>query len=330
MSIIKHIIRSGISDGDDYLKKRGVILSNYISLILCGSITLLFIIRWLKNGIFVESLIAGSLLFLVPIFFNRLAWTTVSRLYLCYMPVAFLWYIFISNLSEAPVVEQSMYDALRLFLLAVSFIPYLLFEKNKFSVLLLGMLPTLLSFLLFEYFLSWSEVGGRQLGITGKDYDLMQTRGIVCYLIVSASCYAFLNVITQNDKVNQELMEALKNKTEEIEVQNEELAQSQEMLNEVNLHLEDLVAIKTHNIKLQNEKLTEYAHSNAHYVRGPIARLLGLIQLSKLENEIDYRWFIDKMEHETNEIDKITKRIAQDLNDHDGSSLDREVFNRGA
>ena len=123
MTVFKHIIRSGVSDSDDYLKTRGVILSNYISLILCASIILLFVIRWVQNGIVINSLITGFLLFLSPIVFNRFSQTTLSRLYLCYMPVGFLWYVFITNLSEATAVEASMYDSLRLFLLAVSFIP---------------------------------------------------------------------------------------------------------------------------------------------------------------------------------------------------------------
>jgi signal transduction histidine kinase len=239
------------------------------------------------------------------------------------MPVGFLWYVFISNLSEAAAVEVSMYDGLRIFLLAVSFIPYLLFEKDKLTILFLGILPSLISFLFFEYILSWAGVGSRQLGVTGHDYELMQMRGVVSYLIVSASCYAFLFVINQGDKVNRELMMTLQSKSDEIEVQNEELVQSQEKLNELNLHLEDLVAIKTHSIEVQNEKLTKYAHSNAHDVRGPIARLMGLVQLSKLETEIDYKWFFEKMEHETHEIDKITKRIADDLNNQDAQTLDK-------
>lgn len=321
--MFKKIIRSGVSDRDDYLKKRGVILSNYISLILCGSILLICIIRLAEGRGISPSLINGFFLFLIPILFNRIRWTTLSRLYLCYTPVGYLWYVFVSSLRVAPVVETSVYDGLRIFLLAVSFIPYLLFEKEKLTILFLGIVPTLISFLFFEMILSEAGVGGRMLGILGKDYQLQQTRGLVSYLIVNASCYAFLYVITQNDKMNHELVAKLKNKTEEIEVQNEELKQSQEMLHELNLHLEDLVTMKTHNIEMQNEKLTKYAHSNAHDVRGPIARMLGLIQLSRLEADVNYRWFFEKMEHETNEIDRITKRIAQDLNDHEFSKSTR-------
>ena len=108
MNVFKQIIRSGVSDSDDHLKARGIILSNYISLILCMSVALLFVVRWLQNGIFLSSLIVGFLLFISPVIFNRYSQTILSRLYLCYMPVAFLLYIFISNLANASAVETSM------------------------------------------------------------------------------------------------------------------------------------------------------------------------------------------------------------------------------
>ena len=322
MNALAYIIRSGVTSKDHSLRARGIILSNYISLILGGSITLIFFIRWIMNGLLVPSLITGFLIFLVPIGLNRLSWTTLSRLYLCYVPVIFLWYIFISNLRMVSSIEASIYDGLRMFLLSVSFIPYLLFEKDRLLILFAGILPTFVSVFFFEYLLNWTGVSSHQLGLMSHDYTLMQTRSIITYLIVSASCYAFLYVIAQNDKLNQQLMADVKNKSEEIEMQNEELVQSQEKLSELNLHLEELVAKKTRNIALQNEKLTHYAHSNAHHVRGPIARLLGLIQLSRLEKDLDYHWYFEKMEHESQEMDKITKLIAKELNDQHTAIVD--------
>ena len=76
-----------------------------------------------------------------------------------------------------------------------------------------------------------------------------------------------------------------------------------------------MVFLKTENIKRQNEQLLKYAHANAHHVRGPIARLLGLIQLTKLKTKepVDYPWFFDKVEYETKAVDEILHRIALEL-----------------
>jgi len=96
-------------------------------------------------------------------------------------------------------------------------------------------------------------------------------------------------------------------------VQNEELLQGQENLSQINLHLETLVEERTQKIRTQNEILLNYAYTNAHHVRGPVARLLGLIQLSRMKTDLDYPWFFEKVEHETREIDIIIKRIGSEL-----------------
>ncbi len=64
-----------------------------------------------------------------------------------------------------------------------------------------------------------------------------------------------------------------------------------------------------------NKKLLKYAYLNAHEVRGPVARLLGLIQVSKLDTDPDYPWFFEKVENEATSIDKVLKVITEELNE---------------
>jgi signal transduction histidine kinase len=67
-------------------------------------------------------------------------------------------------------------------------------------------------------------------------------------------------------------------------------------------------------LMVQNEHLFKCAYMNSHEVRGPLARILGLIELSRLETDIDYRTFFEKMKQEANDIDKIVRMISDDLN----------------
>jgi hypothetical protein len=48
-------------------------------------------------------------------------------------------------------------------------------------------------------------------------------------------------------------------------------------------------------------------------VRGPVARVLGLIQVSKMKTDLDFPWFFEKVEDEAKAIDAILKRIAVDF-----------------
>ena len=45
MISFKNIIESGLLKTDTYQKKRGIVLSNYIALILCASVLVLFVLR---------------------------------------------------------------------------------------------------------------------------------------------------------------------------------------------------------------------------------------------------------------------------------------------
>jgi hypothetical protein len=58
----------------------------------------------------------------------------------------------------------------------------------------------------------------------------------------------------------------------------------------------------------------KYAHSNAHFVRGPVARLLGLIQLSKLDNHISFPDLFNKIDNEVLDLDRVIKELSKELN----------------
>lgn len=219
--------------------------------------------------------------------------------------------------AEVDPIPTSVYDTLRIYLLAVSIIPYLLFDRAKIYHLVLAVLPTFFSLLLFDNIMGWAGVSNNLVGAFADDYKVMQLRSMIAYLIISGGCYAFQSIIIQNDELNQKLINELKEKTEEIEMQNEELIQGQEKLNETNQYLEAEVSKKTENIKLQNRALINYAFANAHHVRGPLARILGLLQLSKIDKDLDQVWVFKQLEEETNQIDEVVKQIAKDLNEVD-------------
>lgn len=121
------------------------------------------------------------------------------------------------------------------------------------------------------------------------------------------------NLINSNNQLNE--------KAKEIEHQNEELLQIQESLSALNTDLENIVNERTAKIQIQNEILIKYSYTNAHHLRGPVARLLGLSMVYKLEQDPNPDYFMDKMVEQANEIDEVIKQINIDL---EGSSIEVE------
>lgn len=97
------------------------------------------------------------------------------------------------------------------------------------------------------------------------------------------------NIRILNDK-KRELEILVAERTKDLEAQNEEILQQQNQIKQINASLEQTVKERTAQLEDQNRKLLDYAYFNAHKVRGPLARILGLtylVQRSPNDNPIE-------------------------------------------
>jgi signal transduction histidine kinase len=128
------------------------------------------------------------------------------------------------------------------------------------------------------------------------------------------------------DKIHRYLKDsnaALNQKAAEFAEQNEELRGVQEQLSSLNAHLENVVNERTAKVKHQNEVLLKYSYTNAHHLRGPVARLLGLAQIYNLEARPDPDFYIKSMVDQAHEIDAVVNQINIDLESSPATSSQR-------
>ena len=118
------------------------------------------------------------------------------------------------------------------------------------------------------------------------------------------------DLITEN--LNQ-TNDALTQQTQDMAGQNAALLNAQNELAELNANLERILNERTAHIKTQNEILVRYSYNNAHHLRGPVARLLGLAAIYKLDDKTDADFIIEKMLDQAHEIDAVVKLINEDL-----------------
>lgn len=113
-------------------------------------------------------------------------------------------------------------------------------------------------------------------------------------------------------KLNREIYE----KHEEILTQSEELTQAYEEIKRMNESLEQQVAMRVDEIKTQNKKLIEYAYFNAHKVRGPLARILGLSMLMAEEKSLnELQEYNTRLHTSAQELDQVVREINNKLSD---------------
>lgn len=124
------------------------------------------------------------------------------------------------------------------------------------------------------------------------------------------------------------LKQMVRQRTEQLSIKNKELEdlnkaitdQAEELktyndaLNTMNEKLEDLVESRTREIKDKNAKLTKFAFDNAHRVRGPLTRIMGLMGLiNQEESETERDFWIKKIDEASQEMDQITRSMGSEI-----------------
>ncbi|HEX5168864.1 MAG TPA: hypothetical protein VFW11_06805, partial [Cyclobacteriaceae bacterium] len=94
--------------------------------------------------------------------------------------------------------------------------------------------------------------------------------------------------------------------------QTKKLHEQKAQLNKIRSNLESMISIKTSEAQDKADILKEYAFVNAHHVRGPLARVLGLIYLIELEDKGNpTSEALHKIKKDAQEMDNIIKKINE-------------------
>jgi tetratricopeptide (TPR) repeat protein len=119
----------------------------------------------------------------------------------------------------------------------------------------------------------------------------------------------------RNSNIKGRLNAELERKQEMILKQSSELKASNAQIEKINENLEKLVEERTQTIKAKNKLLTEYAYFNSHQIRGPLARILGLITVINLENKGIDNKHVEMLQQAGLELDDAIRRISALIDD---------------
>ncbi|MFZ6009573.1 MAG: hypothetical protein ACOYXT_04435 [Bacteroidota bacterium] len=166
------------------------------------------------------------------------------------------------------------------------------------------------------------------------DPDRFMTAGFL-YTLMTSTIAAFFSytqginrkkLLAQNTELKV-LTKEIENQNRVLKNQNEEISSINNQLGESNQHLEDRVRERTWELEEQNKKLAEYAFINSHLLRGPLARILGLVHmlsstpLSKHETEI-----VEHLKTASHDLDEVVIKINKALDG--GNKITRESIRK--
>ena len=153
----------------------------------------------------------------------------------------------------------------------------------------------------------------------------------LAYAVVHFSILAYISnfyiilYLKNNRRLKNQAIEINEQK-EEILGQSEELKTLNSSLNDLNSNLETLVRERTEELTMKNRVLSQYAFDNAHKLRAPLARILGLAQLFNYQIEVKEESNVLKMiEESAEELDRIVININKNLEDQNKSSNKNKI-----
>ncbi|GHM99018.1 hypothetical protein WSM22_05080 [Cytophagales bacterium WSM2-2] len=179
--------------------------------------------------------------------------------------------------------------------------------------------------------------------ISNKNYQLVfgVTLSMLVILFLGLSLRGYRNVKVKNSELNEKnnevyeqhlalsthrdemlsLNEELQSQREEMMAQrdamaekNQEIESINQKITKVNENLEHLVALRTNTLEAQNRKLADYAFLNAHKLRAPLARIMGLANLLKMKNDPKEKVVImTHLVNSTEELDMVVNELTGSL-----------------
>ncbi len=310
MKFIYSIIFSGQSYTKTLAEKRGVTISNAIGMSLLSCSFLLFTLYWWWYG---WSIVTGiipviGLLAFSTILLNRGGFICISRIVISlFIPVIITALSLYSKWLYYSTPEELDYFTFRFVILGSCSFPWVLFSIRERRSLLLCSLACIVILLCYDPLHHFFGVGYSQGKLKASTYYFANVVIVISYFL-QVSALAFLKWSSErNEERNLELISALHDTNEvlteknaEIEAQSDALTTSQEQLMDAYLLIQeqkdrllsqnesltsellqknkDLTETNSELIKHNNE-LRQFSYTVSHNLRGPVASLLGLVDL---------------------------------------------------
>jgi PAS domain S-box-containing protein len=206
MRFFNQLINVGIKESSSFIVKRNVQLTNFIAICLSLAIISILTIRYITAPFyawFYVPLVIQVAFYFALIALNKSGYTRLSRILICWVPSIALFIDFHVVITNAAAPETSHYTGFRLFQVAFSFFPFLVFNLSEKWLMLIGALVPAISAVFFDRILEAMGVGYTSMGLDDSTYYYNNVRTVVTLGLI-ASAFIFLKQILERQELRNE------------------------------------------------------------------------------------------------------------------------------
>jgi tetratricopeptide (TPR) repeat protein len=148
-------------------------------------------------------------------------------------------------------------------------------------------------------------------------YLIISLVAFVITLLIAGLWYKYYRSKKKAYQAQLSLNQAIKRQNEEIRSQAESLQRANDIISFANQNLEIMVEERTKRIQEQHQRLVDYAFFNAHKVRGPLARMMGLMNILREGNapNTEQEILLRSLDISAKELDNVVREINQMLDE---------------
>lgn len=202
---LKTILYAGIEAQSRPSERRSIVLTNALCLIISAAGISIIIIRYLFfEPEYTRQVLFLSVAMLIPIVANHFKLIKVSQVLLSWFPTLLLYAIYIDGLKKIDTPSIAFYDALKIYLVALSAAPFLTLSLRNMRLYLIGISLPIVGILFCHPILEMFEVGPAHKGINDAELNFNTVRTVVSFSILGASCIALRRLVDISDSMSEQ------------------------------------------------------------------------------------------------------------------------------